>query len=263
VIPNSSRPPVAARRIRAPGDEIVLLGVRFDRLRRAEAHRALASAFGRGEAWRVYIVNAHTLNLAWRDASFRRVLNEADLLLNDGSGVKIASRLAGKPFPDNLVGTDLTPQLCEIAVRENVSVFLLGGHERVAQRAGERLQESIPGLRVSGTHHGYFSKAQTTSVVETINRSGAGILLVAFGNPLQETWIHENAASLRCDLCIGVGGLFDHLAGRLQRAPRWMRRAGIEWVHILLGQPHKWRRYLIGNPLFLARALKDRLRFPR
>jgi N-acetylglucosaminyldiphosphoundecaprenol N-acetyl-beta-D-mannosaminyltransferase len=249
--------------MRAPGDEIVLLGVRFDRLRRAEAHRALAGAFSRGEAWKVYIVNAHTLNLAWSDAGFRQVLNAADLLLNDGSGVKIASRLAGKPFFDNLVGTDLTPQLCGIAVRENVSVFLLGGLEGVARKAGERLQEMVPGLKVSGTHHGYFSKAQTMLVVEAINRSGAGILLVAFGNPLQETWIHENAPSLSCDLCIGVGGLFDHLAGRLHRAPLWMRRIGIEWVHILFGQPHKWRRYLIGNPLFLARALKDRLRLSR
>jgi exopolysaccharide biosynthesis WecB/TagA/CpsF family protein len=258
MIPDRERD--AQRRMRAPGDEVILMGVRFDRLSRAEAHRALAGAFHKGEAWKVYIVNAHTLNLAWKDASFRRILNDADLLLNDGSGAKMASRLAGKPFPDNLVGTDLTPQLCEIGVREGVGVFLLGGLEGVAQRAGEKLKELVPGLKICGAHHGYFGKAQAMSVVDAINRSGAGILLVAFGNPLQETWIHENAASLRCDLCIGVGGLFDHLAGRLRRAPLWIRRAGIEWVHILLGQPHKWRRYLIGNPLFVARALRDRLR---
>lgn len=257
MIPESDLRP-AERRLRAPSDGVVLMGVRFDRLSRAEAHRALVSAFGRGEAWKVYIVNAHTLNLSWKNASFRQVLNEADLLLNDGSGVQIASRLAGKPFPDNLVGTDLTPQLCGIAVPNGVGVFLLGGVEGVPQRAAERLREIVPGLRICGTQQGYFKQDQTGSVVEAINRSGAGILLVAFGNPLQETWIHENAANLRCDLCIGVGGLFDHLAGRLRRAPLWMRRAGIEWVHILLGQPHKWRRYLVGNPIFLTRALKDR-----
>ena len=242
-----------------PGEEIVLLGVRFDRLDRSTVHRHLAGAFGRGEAWKVFIVNAHTLNLAWTDRTFRDVLNDADVLLNDGSGVQLASRLAGKPFPTNLVGTDLTPELCELAARREVGVFLLGGHEGVPEQSAKRLRDLVPGLRIAGTHHGYFSPAQNESVIEQINRSEAGIVLVAFGNPLQERWIHTNAPSLRCDLCLGVGGLFDHLSGRLQRAPRWMRSLGIEWVDIVRRQPHKWRRYLLGNPLFVARALKDRL----
>lgn len=243
----------------ARGDQVTLLGVRFDRLHRREAHGTLASAFGGGTAWKVYVVNAHTLNLAWSDPGFRQILNEADLLLNDGSGVGLAGRMAGKPFPDNLVGTDLVPQLCEIAVPRGVGVYLLGGMPGVPERAAERLREMVPGLRISGARHGYFQESENAGVIEAINRSGAGILLVAFGNPLQETWIHRNAGALRCDVCIGVGGLFDHLAGRLRRAPRWMRRAGIEWVHILLDQPHKWRRYILGNPLFLIRALKSRI----
>jgi N-acetylglucosaminyldiphosphoundecaprenol N-acetyl-beta-D-mannosaminyltransferase len=244
---------------RALGDEVVLLGVRFDRLDRGSVHRCLENAFGRKEAWKVFIVNAHTLNLAWQDRSFREVLNQADFLLNDGSGVKIASRLAGRPFPTNLVGTDLTPELCGLAAQRGVGVFLLGGHEGVPERAAEKLKQMVPGLRISGTHHGYFSEAHNEGVVERINRSGAGILLVAFGNPLQELWIHRNSSKLRCDLCMGVGGLFDHLSGRLKRAPSWMRRAGIEWVDIVVRQPHKWRRYLVGNPLFITRALLDRM----
>lgn len=243
----------------ARGEQVTLLGVRFDLLSRTEAHGVLVSSFGRGAAWKVYVVNAHTLNLAWENPSFRRILNEADLLLNDGSGVGVASRMAGKPFPDNLVGTDLAPQICELAVPGGIGVFLLGGMPGVPERAAERLRQMVPGLRICGTRHGYFSESENYGVVEEINRSGAGILLVAFGNPLQETWIHRNAAGLRCDVCIGVGGLFDHLAGRLRRAPLWMRRAGIEWVHILMGQPHKWRRYLIGNPVFLVRALRSHI----
>jgi N-acetylglucosaminyldiphosphoundecaprenol N-acetyl-beta-D-mannosaminyltransferase len=238
---------------------VILLGVRFDRLDRRTVHNHLATAFGRGEAWKVFIVNAHTLNLAWRDRRFREVLNDADVLLNDGSGVQLASRLAGKPFPTNLVGTDLTPELCEIAARREVGVFLLGGMEGVPEKSANRLRELVPGLRISGTQHGYFSSEQNEEVIKKINRSGAGILLVAFGNPLQEQWIHMNSPRLRCDLCLGVGGLFDHLSGRLQRAPLWMRNLGIEWVDIVRRQPHKWRRYLLGNPLFIARALKDRL----
>ena len=257
----SSPASVPERRIEEfdPQREVTLLGVRFDRLTKQEALDRMERAFGRGEARKVYIVNAHTLNLAWSEPEFRSVLNQADLLLNDGSGVQIAGRLAGRPFADNLVGTDLTPLLCERAAASQVSVFLLGGGPGVAERAGESLKRSVPGLKMAGTHHGYFTAGEEQAVLDGINDSGAGILLVAFGNPLQEAWIHRNADRLRCDLCVGIGGLVDHLGGRLRRAPRWVRRAGIEWVQILLQQPHKWRRYLIGNPLFLWRAVRSRL----
>jgi N-acetylglucosaminyldiphosphoundecaprenol N-acetyl-beta-D-mannosaminyltransferase len=243
----------------SPGDEVMLLGVRFDHLTRTEAHAALALALGRGEAWKVYIVNAHTVNLAWEDPSFRRILNEADLVLNDGTGVRLASRMAGKPFPDNLVGTDLVPEFCEQMVSRSVGVFLLGGEPGVAEQAAKWLCDRFPGLRIYGTHHGHFRETENKRIVDEINRSGSSVLLVAFGNPLQERWIHRNAASLRCDVCIGVGGLFDHMAGRLNRAPRWMRHVGIEWIYILVSQPHKWRRYILGNPLFLMRAVRSRL----
>lgn len=252
-----------ARRVAPPGDEVSLLGVRFDRVPREQALAAMAGAFGRGRALKVYIVNAHTLNLACSDPAFREVLNGADLLFNDGTGVQVASRLAGRPFPDNLVGTDLAPQLCERAVTAGVSVFLLGGRPGIPERAAEGLRRRVPGVRIAGVHQGYFEGNENGRVVDAINRSGAGILLVAFGNPLQEIWIHQNAPALRCDVCIGVGGLIDHLSGRLRRAPRWMRRLGVEWMHILLGQPHKWRRYLLGNPLFLARVAVEHLRGSR
>lgn len=242
-----------------PRRDVTLLGVRFHRLTKGEALNEMEGAFGRGEARRIYIVNAHTLNLSWTSPDYRAVLNRADLLLNDGSGVQIVSRMEGRPFPDNLVGTDLVPLLCERAASAGVSVFLLGGAPGVAERAAETLKRMIPRLKMAGTHHGYFTPEGEYAVREQINASDAGILLVAFGNPLQETWIHRNADRLRCDLCLGIGGLVDHLGGRLQRAPRWVRGAGIEWVHILLKQPHKWRRYLIGNPLFLWRALQCRL----
>jgi N-acetylglucosaminyldiphosphoundecaprenol N-acetyl-beta-D-mannosaminyltransferase len=240
-------------------EEIQLLGVRFDRLERKRALETLASAFGQRKALKVYIVNAHALNLACADEEFRAVLNQAEILLNDGSGVQLASRLAGKPFPDNLVGTDLTPQLCQIAAEMGVGVFLLGGLRGVPEKAAIGLREIVPGVTIAGVHHGYFERSETSRVVESINASGAGILLVALGNPLQEKWIHANASSLRCDVCIGVGGLFDHWSGRLRRAPLWMRRLGIEWVQILLQQPSKWQRYLLGNPVFVFRAVRERL----
>ncbi|HEV8337627.1 MAG TPA: WecB/TagA/CpsF family glycosyltransferase [Candidatus Polarisedimenticolia bacterium] len=247
------------RRLGERKKQLDLLGVRFDRLSREQALEALEAEFGRREHRKVYIVNAHTLNLAWKDPYYRRVLNEADFLLNDGSGVGLAARLRGQSFPANLVGTDLVPLLCARAVARGSGVFLLGGRAGVPERAANRLQDYVPGLQVCGYRHGYFSRSETGDLIQQINNSKASILLVAFGNPLQEIWIHENAPKIHCDLSIGVGGLFDHLAGRLRRAPIWMRRAGIEWVHILVNQPHKWKRYLLGNPLFVIRAIGNRL----
>lgn len=242
-----------------PKESMILLGVRFHRMTRQEAVACLSDYFGKAEARKVYIVNAHTLNVAWSDQRFREVLNASDLLLNDGTGAQIASRLFGRAFPDNLVGTDLVPELCQRAGRHHVGVFLLGGHSGIPEAAANKLRQVIPELIISGTRSGYFSESEEARIAREINQSGAGILLVAMGNPIQEKWIHRNAPRLKCDLCIGVGGLFDHLSGRLRRAPLWMRRCGVEWVHILISQPHKWRRYLVGNPLFLARALVDRL----
>jgi len=240
-----------------------VLGVRFDRLTRAEVLAIIKRAFGSRRALKVYIANAHTVNLACARASYLKVLNGADLLLNDGLGVQIGSRVAGKPLLDNMVGTDLIPEMCERAAMADISVFLLGGQRGIAERAAEGLRRRVDGVRIAGVHHGYFSEIEDPIVADKINRSGAGILLVAFGNPLQELWISRNAHRLRCDLCIGVGGLFDHLSGRLRRAPFWLRRLGMEWAFILMFQPHKWRRYLLGNPLFLFRLLAEKLRSGR
>ncbi len=240
-------------------DVVDVLGVSFDRVTRSAALSIMQGCFGSKRAFKVFISNAHTVNLSYADDRYRDVLNGADLLLNDGVGVQIASYLAGKPFVDNLVGTDLTPQICDAAAGAGISVFLLGGESAIVERAAEGLKSKVSGIHIAGVHHGYFSEKEDPVVVDEINRSGAGILLVGFGNPIQEIWIHRNAHRLRCDLCIGVGGLFHHLSGRLRRAPGWVRSVGMEWAFILVNQPHKWRRYLLGNPLFLFRIVIDRL----
>jgi len=251
---------VSLSRRRESESEVEVLGVRFDRLTRAAALSVMTRTFGSKRAFKVYIPNAHTLNLSCSDDRFREVLNGADLLLNDGMGVQIASALAGKPFAENMVGTDLTPQVCAEAARAGIPVFLLGGEIGMVTQAAEGLKDRIPGLRIAGVHHGYFDDRDDRAVVDEINRSGAGVLLVGLGNPIQELWIHRNAPRLECDLCIGVGGLFHHLSGRLRRAPSWARSLGMEWAFILASQPHKWRRYILGNPLFLYRIAVDRLR---
>jgi N-acetylglucosaminyldiphosphoundecaprenol N-acetyl-beta-D-mannosaminyltransferase len=131
--------------------------------------------------------------------------------------------------------------------------FLLGGGAETVERAGQTLQQRFPGINVVGMRHGYFLPSEEREICNEIVRLEPDVTLVGLGNPLQELWIDRHLDSLKHGIVIGVGGLFDHLAANLRRAPLWMRHAGCEWVHILLQQPYKWRRYLLGNPLFLYR----------
>ena len=205
----------------------------------------------------VFIVNAHTLNLAYTDAGYRNVLNAGDAVFGDGTGVRLAARLKGVRMVDNLVGTDLVPEFIEATLPQAYSYFLLGGTQETAAKAAGCLEKLFAGIRIAGYHGGYINSEQSRGVVRTINDSGADVLLVAMGNPLQERWIYDHREQLKVPVSIGVGGLFDHWAGNLKRAPLWVRRFGVEWLQILAQQPgRKWRRYVLGNPAFLYRALR-------
>jgi len=204
----------------------------------------------------IYIVNAHTLNLACDSAAYRQLLNGAHLVFGDGTGVRWAARLRGVRMRANLVGTDLIPALFHATAGRGYRYFLLGASAETILRAAATCERMYPGWTLAGFHHGYVQDpGGAARVIEEINAVRPHLLLVGMGNPLQEHWIHRHRASLRVPVSIGVGGLFDHWAGNLRRAPTWVRRHGFEWIQLLLQQPHKWRRYLLGNPKFLMRIV--------
>ena len=122
--------------------------------------------------------------------------------------------------------------------------------------AAAELRDNFPNLKVAGVHHGYFEAGESSTVVAAINESGADALLVGMSSPRQEQWVVEHAAALRTPVIWCVGALFDYYAGREPRGPDWLCRNGGEWLYRLGADPaHKWRRYLIGNPLFAVRAI--------
>ena len=139
--------------------------------------------------------------------------------------------------------------------RPGVKVFLLGNTAERIELAAASFRRLFPNAVLVGHHHGYVHDGSGPAVIEAINRSGAALLLVGMGNPIQERWIDAHKHLLKPRLTIAVGGLMEYWAGGLDRAPAWMRRAGIEWVHILRRQPHKAARYLLGNPAFVLRLL--------
>jgi exopolysaccharide biosynthesis WecB/TagA/CpsF family protein len=238
---------------------IEILGVPVARLDATEALQRIERLYDRETPALVAYVNAHTLNLASRDAGYRAVLNKSDLVLNDGSGVGLAARIKGSSFPENLNGSDFNPRIVELAAAKGWPVFLLGAGAGVAERAGAELTRRYPGLVVAGTHEGFFPPEAASGVAEAVRASGAGLVMVAMGNPRQELWLSRYLEASGVRLGVGVGAFFDFTVGVVPRAPAWMNRLGIEWIYRLAQEPARmWRRYIVGNPAFLYRVLKSR-----
>jgi N-acetylglucosaminyldiphosphoundecaprenol N-acetyl-beta-D-mannosaminyltransferase len=240
-------------------DKIDLVGLHFYRLCSNEVFKIFDRYIHEGGTHCIFIANAHTLNLAYEDPVYRQILNSADLLLNDGTGIRWAGRLFGNEFKENLVGTDLIPNYFRHRKGQKIKIYLLGGFKNVVSEAARRIAVQFPSIVVAGFHDGYFRENENSEIIREINEKHPHILLVGFGNPKQEIWISENAHELNVPICIGIGGLIDHFGGKLKRAPIWMRKLGIEWVQLLFQQPRlKWKRYIIGNPMFVIRITKNR-----
>jgi N-acetylglucosaminyldiphosphoundecaprenol N-acetyl-beta-D-mannosaminyltransferase len=244
----------------ADGQEKEILGVYIQPRSREEALAAIRRLLQDGGSHSVFFVHAATANLAFENPEFRDALNRAGLVLNDGLGMHLAACAAGWRFPDNLVGTDVVPLLLAGPFRVPLRVFLLGARPGVAQRAGRRLAAAFPQVQVAGSHHGYFQTEEEPEVVVKIRRQNPDLLLVGMGNPRQEFFIDRHLQRLNCRVAMGVGGLLDHFAGEIRRAPVWVRRSRLEWLQLVLQQPHKWRRYLGGGPKFLWRSCGRALR---
>lgn len=238
--------------------EFSIFGVRIVNTTMDEAVDWIVARSRGEEASPVAFVNPDCLNIAYGNATYRDALAAASRVLPDGIGIHLACRILGTPLLANVNGTDLFPRLCEKAAAGGVPLFLLGARPGVAEAAARAMTERFPGLVVAGVRDGYFPAAEEAAVLEEINRSGARVLLVAMGAPRQETWLHERRSALVPPVRLGVGGLFDFYSGRIRRAPQWMRDVGLEWVYRLMQEPGRmWRRYVVGNPLFLVRVARE------
>ncbi len=206
----------------------------------------------------VLYVNVHSMNLQHDDREYAGVLEAADVVYCDGTGVRLAARLTGNPLPARMTGADWISDLCRAAARENVSLFLLGGAPGVADDAARLLQARFPGLHIMGTAPGFGLDRGT---IKRLNELRPDIVLVGMGSPTQEKWIARHRTEIDVPVLWAVGALFDFVTGRIRRGPAWMTEHGLEWVCRLAVEPQKlWRRYLIGNPRFMLRVLRDTLR---
>jgi len=200
-------------------------------------------------------LNAHNANVACVDDDFAHAL-EGFMVLPDGVGVDIAARwLHGSAFPANLNGTDFVPALVA-SVGRSLKIGLLGATRENAGGAAEQLSALAPQHEYRVIHDGFFKPEEEPGIVASIAEYRPDILLVAMGVPRQEFWISRNLTGSSCTMPIAVGALLDFLSGSIPRAPLWMRRLRLEWVYRLWIEPGRlWRRYIVGNPLFLARVI--------
>jgi len=234
-------------------------GIRLINLSMDNLLDAIVSAIDSRARTRIAFVNPDCVNIAVRDAAYRRTLDRFEWVCADGIGMKIAGSLLGQPVRQNLNGTDLFPRLCAALSASGHSLYLLGARPGVAEAAAQWALARYPGLKIAGTRSGYFSSMEADEVPAKIRASGADVLLVAMGAPRQEIWLERNLEASGAIVGMGVGGLFDFYSGRIPRAPLWLREIGGEWVYRLMQEPGRmWRRYLVGNWIFLYRIFVEK-----
>jgi N-acetylglucosaminyldiphosphoundecaprenol N-acetyl-beta-D-mannosaminyltransferase len=241
---------------------IDVLGVGVDPITVDELHAEIARLVRSGKLGLVLNVNAHCLNLCYKDSALRDSLNGADVVFCDGVGVMLAARMLGGRIPARITYAAWIWRLAGFAAAEGLSFYFLGARPGVAQEAATRLRERYPGLRIVGVRHGYFDhsagSAENETVLEEINATAPDILLVGLGMPLQERWLTQNRHRLDARVALTGGAVFDYASRRVPRGPPILTERGFEWLARLLNEPRRlWRRYLLGNPLFLLRVLRQ------
>jgi len=248
------------RREEAPCATSDICGVEVANLNEDEAIAFIDRLVGEGGPHYAAVLNAAKIVAANEDGALKRTLLEADLVTADGMSIVWASRLLGQPLKQRVTGIDLFERLVERAAERGRSVYFLGSREESVRGVTERFMKSHPTLRIAGWRNGYFDESESESVAEAIRASRADLLFVAMGSPVQELWISSNLERTGVRFAMGVGGSFDHISGFARRAPGWMQRSGLEWLYRLMREPCRlWRRYLIGNAVFVCLVLRHRL----
>ncbi len=239
-------------------DKLVLSGIGIDNLGVQDVLDKFANYLEGNKKYKIAFVNPDCINQTHSNAEYKESLLRMDHVLGDGIGLQLAAKLLSVELKQNVNGTDLLPLLCDLCVEKGRSIYLLGGKPGIAEKMADNLQKQFPQIQIAGCRDGYFAKDETATVINNINHSKADVLLVAFGAPLQETWIDKHHNELLPRLQIGVGGLFDFFSDSVSRAPQAMQACGLEWVWRLMQEPGRmWRRYILGNPLFVYRMIRQ------
>ena len=234
---------------------IDVLGVGFDNLTLKEAVEAGMDLVRAPGAHYVVTPNPEIVEVCREDPAVMDIVNRADLVLADGIGVIKGAAMLGTPLKGKVPGIEFAAGLLGKLAKEGRPVYLLGAKPGVAELAGKRLSGQYPGLKIAGTHDGYFQ--EDAPIVEDIRASGADVVLVCLGAPKQEKWMAKNGADTGAHLLCGLGGSLDVFAGVVERAPKFWCDHGLEWLYRLLKEPRRAGR-MMKLPLFLVHVRQEK-----
>lgn len=238
-----------------------IAGVRVDALDLRRLHAYIHHAIVRG--WTVPVLNANVqaVVLANRDPGFARILEDAPVVFCDGSGVRLGARILGAELPPRITYADWIHELAPFLRDRGHSIYLLGSKPGVAEVAASKLEERYPGIKVAGTGHGYFRKdgPENDDAIAAVNAARPDVLLLGFGMPLQEKWIAANLHRLDARVLLSGGACIDYVAETVKRGPKILVDNHMEWLARMIVEPRRlWKRYVLGNPMFLLLVLRQK-----
>lgn len=240
---------------------VEVLGVNVDCVSKAKLLEIVRQWITNGEMRTITYVNAHCMNIASANSTYRGLLNQADLVYSDGAGVVWASRVLDGCKLQKITGREWINDFCELAADQGLRLYILAGAPGISERARHRLMARWPTLHIVGVCDGFFQARSESQVLTEIQQTTPDVLLVGMGTPRQEEWIASHRRELPVKVCWAVGALFDYVAGAEPSVPTWMNALALEWLWRLSMDPFgKWQRYVIGNPSFALRVLWQKVR---
>jgi N-acetylglucosaminyldiphosphoundecaprenol N-acetyl-beta-D-mannosaminyltransferase len=245
-------------------DTLVVGGIPTSRVTRQQLAQIMVNDFNNvksGQQALPHVIvssNGSVIAAYHRDAAFRDLLAQADLIDADGMPLVMATRFFCKnPLIERTATTDFIQDACAAAAANGIKFYFLGGRVGVAEKAAHRLRKKYPGLQIVGTHHGYYPRVEEEAICDEIVRLGTDVLWVGFGSPRQEAFAVDNRERLKGLTWIRTcGGMFDHIAGLKIRAPEWVQNIGLEWLFRAIQEPFRLGpRYFNTNPVALYHLL--------
>ncbi len=239
---------------------ITFMNCPLDAITMDESLQRIESAMASNTLLQHVVVNVAKLVNMQRDEALRRDVTTSDLINIDGAGVVLGARLMGHVIPERVTGIDLMEHILRLCHEKGYRPYILGAKQEVLEQAVANIQQRYPNITFAGYRNGYFNQEEEPAIIKAIADSQADCLFIAMPTPHKERLMHDYKTAFHVPFLMGVGGSVDIMAGITKRAPRWMQRAGLEWLYRLLQEPKRmWKRYAVTNGLFAWLMIKELL----